>query len=89
MEFALCSPQLGDVDVKDPDRVALEPLLLGCVAVHVRQPRDAMSVQTSVQSRACQVRDRWLQRVQAVIQRQQGKPPEGDDDSLLFFAENG
>ena len=37
IELALGCPKLGDVDVKEPDRVAFEPLLLRLVAIHLRQ----------------------------------------------------
>ena len=43
-----------------------------------------MTLQAAMQRRARQMRDGRLQGVQAVVQRQQRVPPEGDDDRLLF-----
>ena len=40
---------LGDVDVEEADRVALELPLRRLVAVHVRQPADAMALETAMQ----------------------------------------
>ncbi|MFN7050743.1 MAG: hypothetical protein ACK4NH_01395 [Gemmobacter sp.] len=40
---------LGNVDVKDPDGVALENLALGSVALDMRQTREAMSLRTPLQ----------------------------------------
>ena len=34
------------------------------------------------------MRQARLQRVEAVVERQQGAPPEGDDDRLVFQAEH-
>src|SRR5579871_536066 len=42
-----------------------------------------------MQRRPCQVRDRRLQSVQAIIQRQQRVTAKGDDDSLLLDRQNG
>jgi hypothetical protein len=35
------------------------------------------------------MRDRRLQRIETIIQRQQRVPPERDDHGYLIFAENG
>jgi hypothetical protein len=35
------------------------------------------------------MRDRRLQCVEAVVERQQGMPPEGDHDRLLFNGQDG
>ena len=35
------------------------------------------------------MRDRRLQRIEAVVERQQRMPPEGDDDGLLLDRQNG
>jgi len=48
-----------------------------------------MPLEQPVQRRSGQVRDRRLQRVEAVVERQQRVAPEGDCQRLLFFAENG
>ena len=51
--------------------------------------RDAMALQAAVQRRARQVRDRRLQGVEAVVERQQRMPAEGDDDRLLLDRQHG
>jgi len=48
VELALCGLNLGDVDVEEADRVALELLALRLVAADVRQARDAMPLQAAV-----------------------------------------
>ena len=48
-QLALSSLHLGDVDVKEADGVALELLALRLVALHVRQPRNAMALQAPMQ----------------------------------------
>ena len=40
---------LGDIDVEEADRVALEALALGLVALDVRQTGDAVPLKASVQ----------------------------------------
>src|SRR4051795_7010546 len=84
VELALLSPHLGDVDVEVADRVRLEPLLGGLVALGLGQARDAMPLQAAMQTGARQVRDRGLQRVKAVVQRQERVSAEGNNDGLLL-----
>jgi hypothetical protein len=79
VELSFGGLHLGDVDVKEPDGVALELLPLGLVALDIRQPRDAMALQAAMQRRPGQVRDRRLQGIEAVIQRQQRVAPERHD----------
>ena len=43
-----------------------------------------MALQAAMQRRARQMRDRRLQRIEAVVERQQGMPAEGDDDRLFL-----
>jgi hypothetical protein len=43
-----------------------------------------MALKATMQRRAGQMRDRRLQSVEAVVERQQGVPSEGDHDRLLF-----
>jgi hypothetical protein len=43
-----------------------------------------MALQTAMQRRARQVRNGRLQSVEAVVERQQGMPSEGDDDRLFL-----
>ena len=49
VELALLGPDLGNVDVEEADRVALEPGALRLVAVRVGQPADAVALQAAVQ----------------------------------------
>ena len=51
VELALGGLHFGDVDVEEPDRVALELLTLRLVPFNVRQPGDPMTLQTPVQCR--------------------------------------
>jgi hypothetical protein len=88
VQLALFSPHLGDIDVEVADRVALERLLRGPVAFNIGQPADAMALQAAVQRRPRQVRDRRLQGIEAVIERQQRIAPESDDDRLLLYGKN-
>jgi hypothetical protein len=48
-----------------------------------------MTLKATVQRRARLMRDRRLQSVKAIVERQQGVPPEGDDDRLLFNCQDG
>src|SRR4051794_37452295 len=89
VELALLRPHLGDVDVEVADRIRLEPLLGGLVALGLGQARDAMPLQAAMQTGARQVRDRGLERVEAVIQRQKCVPPEGDNHGFLFQGQHG
>src|SRR5215212_11246160 len=62
VELALLSPHLGDVDVEVADRIRLEPLLRGLLALGLGEPANAVPLQTAVQTGARQVRDRGLER---------------------------
>ena len=68
-ELALFGSDLGNIDVKEADRVAFELLPFRLVTFDIRQARYSMPLQTSVQRRACEVRDRWLQSIETVVQR--------------------
>ena len=84
IELALGGSDLGDVDVEVADRVALELAPGRFVALDLGQAADAVSLKAAVQGGAGQMRDRGLQRVEAVVQRQQRVSPKGDDHSLFF-----
>ena len=88
VELAFCGLHFGDVDVEEADRIGLELLLRGLVALDLRQPADPMALQTAMQRRAGQVRDGGLKGVEAIVERQQRMPPEGDDDRLLLDRED-
>jgi len=49
VEPALLGPDLGDVDVEVADRVSLELAPAGLLALGVRQPADAIPLETAVQ----------------------------------------
>ena len=49
IELALNGLHLGDVDVEEADRTGFECLLRRLLAVDVRQPSDAVALQTAVQ----------------------------------------
>ena len=51
VEPAFGGPHLGEIDVKDADRMALEPLLRLLVALDFRKAADAMPLQTAMQGR--------------------------------------
>ena len=57
MQLAFRRLHLSDVDMEEADRVALELPLGRLVALDIRQPADAMALQTAVQRRARQMRD--------------------------------
>ena len=84
IELAFLGAHLGDVDVEVADRVALERLLGRLVAVDLRQPADAVALEAAMQGRAGQMRDRRLQGIEAIVERQQRMLAEGDDDRLLL-----
>ena len=54
-ELALGRLHLRDVDVEEPDGVALELLPLGLVARDIRKTRDAVPLQAAMQRRPRQV----------------------------------
>ena len=66
VELSLDGLHLGNVDVEEPDGVALELLALGLVTLDIRLARDAVTLQAAMQRRPCQMRDRGLQSVEAV-----------------------
>ena len=62
------------------------------VASNVWQPRNAMSLETSLKTamhrRPRQVRDRWLQCMETVLSRQEHVPPERNHNRVFVFARN-
>ena len=89
VELARFGADLGNVDVEIADRIGLELALVRLVALYLRQARDAVPLQTSVERRAGQVRDRRLQRIEAIIERQQRMAAERENDRLLLDRQNG
>ena len=47
------------------------------------QLADAMTLEATMQRGSCQMRDGRLQRIEAIIERQERMPPEGDNDRLV------
>jgi hypothetical protein len=74
--------------MEEADRIAVELLPPGLVAFHVGQPADAMAFQTTMKRRPGQVRDRGLQGVEAVVQRQERVLAKRDEDGLLLHRQN-
>ena len=75
--------------MEEADRIAVKHLLPGLVSLDLRQPVDAMPFQATVQRGASQLRNRGLQGVQAVIERQQSVLAERNDDGLLLDGQDG
>lgn len=70
MELALMGAHVGDVDVDEADRVGPKRAF-GCVLTFdIRQAGDPTTLQTPMQGRAYEVRDRDLQGVEAIAERQ-------------------
>ncbi len=82
-----CSPPVRE-PLARADGVALELLTLGLVTFDIRQARDVVTLQAAMQRRPCRVRDRGLESKEAVIQRQQRVPSEGNDHRLLGLGQN-
>jgi hypothetical protein len=89
IELALSGSDLGDVDMEIADRIDLELALGRGFAFDLGQPRDPMALQAAMQGRARQMRNGGLKGIEAVVERQQGMPPEGDHDRLLFNGQDG
>jgi hypothetical protein len=82
IEFALGGAHLRQVDVDEADRIAVELLPSGLVALHLRQPTDAMAFKTTMQRGSSQLGDRGLQGVEAVVERQERVLAKCDDDMM-------
>ena len=80
--------ELRCLHVEVADRILSTALLLRLVAFDLRQAADAVPLQTAMQAGAGQARDGRLQAIKAVVQRQQGVAPKGNDDGLLLRRQN-
>ena len=80
---------LGNIDVKETDRVGLELLLRGPIALDFRKPGYAVTLKASMQGRPAQMRNCRLKRIKAVVERKQSVPAQGDDDRLFFDRKHG
>ena len=72
--------------VQKTQRDRAELLLSRLVAIDLGQAGDAVTPQAAVQRRARQVRDRGLQGIEAIVQRQQCVLAKGNDDRLVLKA---
>src|SRR5258708_33489829 len=71
------------------DRIALELLPSRLAAAfQLRQPADAMPLQTAMQRGTGQMRDRCLQSVEAIIEGQQSMPAEATINRLLLHRQD-
>lgn len=70
IDLTLFGPDLGNVDVEEANRVALELLSSWFVAFDIRETRHPMPLQTAMQVIAREMRHRRLQSVKTIIQRQ-------------------
>ena len=70
VEFAFGGSHLSQIDVEEADWIGVELLLVKLVTFDLRQAADAMALQTTMKRRTSKRRDRGLQGVQAVVQRQ-------------------
>jgi hypothetical protein len=70
--------------MKIADRIGLEFVFGRGFAFDLGQPGDPAALQTTVKGRARQMRDGGLQSVQAVVERQQSMPSEGNDGGLFL-----
>ena len=75
---------LGDIEVEISNRVGLEGLLRGFVALDLRQPVDVVALKEAVKGRPGEMWDRRLQRIKAIIERQQRMLAESDGDGLFL-----
>ena len=82
VELAFSGLELSDVDVEIADRISLELFLRGLAAFDLWQLADAVALETAMQGRSRQMRDGRLERIETIVERQQGMPPESDDDRL-------
>ena len=89
IQFAFRRLNLGNINVEVAERVGLELRLGGLVALDLGEARDVVALQTAVQRRAGQVRDRRLQGIETIVQRQQRVPAKRDDDGLLSGRQHG
>jgi hypothetical protein len=88
VEPPFLGPDLRDVDVEVADRVALELAPVRLIALHLRQPANPVPLKAAVQRRPGQVWDRGLEGIEAVIERQERVPAEGNHDGLLLDREH-
>jgi hypothetical protein len=69
VELAFFRADLRDVDMDVAKGIWLELFLRRFIAFHIRQAVDAMPLQAAMEGGSGQMRQRRLQRIQAVIER--------------------
>jgi hypothetical protein len=74
--------------VEVADRIGFEFTLGGDLVGDLWQLRNAVALKTAMQRRTRQMGNGRLQRVDAIVERQQRVPSEGDDNRFLFNREN-
>jgi hypothetical protein len=74
----------GSLHVEEADRINLERPPSRLVALQIWQPRGAVPLQTAMERRARQPRDRGLEGMEAIIERQQRVAADGHDHGLLL-----
>ena len=83
--LALLSANLGNVEVEVTDRATFEGFLCDLIITgDLRQTADRVAFKHRPQGLPGQMRDRRLQGIEAVVQRQQCMFAEGDDDRFLL-----
>ena len=88
IELALGGSNLRDVAMEIADRIGLELPLGRGLAFDLGQPGDFRGAASSGATTSASDADGRLKRVQAVVQRQQRMPAEGDDHRFFLDAEN-
>ena len=86
-QLAFGQAQLAGVDVDVADLGLGEAAPLGRFLLVSGQAGDAMADQAAVQGAAGELGDALPQAAQHVVERQEGAPPELDDDGLLGFGQ--
>ena len=82
--LAFFGPHFREIDGQVADRIVPELLFRRALPVFAqRQAADAVAVEAAVQRRARQVRNRGLQRVQAIVQGQERVPAKGHGNGFL------
>ena len=89
VELAFGGSDLGQVDVEEADRIGIELLPPGLVTLDIGQAADAVTFQTPMQGRAGEMRDRSLECVEAIVERQKRVLAKRYDDGFLFDRQNG
>lgn len=84
VELAFGGSHFGEIDMKVADRIRFEFAFFWFVAFDLRQSGDAMALQAAVERRPGQLRNGWLESVEAVIEWQKSALAKGDDNGFLF-----